>query len=456
MEPSNPSKKLDTQPENQTNTHPIKQTSDNSVNTAQTQYSPQNDGQVPETKKNRKKVWVILAVFLIITGILSYFLLFTNNSTKNSTNGNNSVVQKAPHLLLFNPVDGKYTLTDKNGKKIRETQGSLGSYPQLLAASPNGQFITSLYKSSDQTYSYTLIDKDGKQQKLNSTVSNDLINRHTTLLSNVIFTDENNILLGDCSAISNSADNNCKLIKINLLSGEENILLDTTVPQKYVTGESVFNIIGISSDQKNLYIEANGPSKLGDSNNAVYSFNLGNSSSAKVYDLPEGNLVSNLTMSQDSKKIVYDSQTSSSGAITGGTIDIVDIPTGKKSNLIWSKSASSGAYPYVWSQDNSKLSIVGNEWLTGGVSSIGPLTLAYIDVNSSSLKELLTIQDSAHKMVDKQYWVDDTNLIYELQSTTSDHNFTGATSEIFKQNIITKESTKMDTSTNRLLSIVWF
>lgn len=456
MESNDPSEKLDTQPENQTNTYPIKQMPNNSVNTVQTQYSPQNDGQVTETKKNSRKIWVILAVFLIVAGILLCFLLFINNSTKNSTTGNNSVVQKTPHLLLFNSVDGKYTLTDKNGKQIHETQGTPGSYPDLEASSPDGQFIISLYNSSDQTYTYLLIDKNGKQQKLNSTVINNLTKRGKTLLSNVVFSGEDNIVLSDCTVANSSADNNCKIIKINLLNGEENTLLDTTVPQKYVTGESVFNIIGTSSDQKNLYIEANGPSKLGDSNNAIYRFSLGNSSSAKLYDLPESSSANNLTMSQDSQKIVYDSQAGDSGSINGATIDIIDIPTGEKSNLTWSKSASSGAYPYVWSQDNSKLSIVGNEWLTGGVSSIGPLTLAYIDVNSNTLKELLTIQDSAHKMVDKQYWVDDTNLIYELQSTTRDHDFRGATSEIFKENISTKESTKMDTSTNRLLSVVWY
>jgi hypothetical protein len=424
---------------------------------------PPTQSQIPplsadSPKKSMKRMLILVVFILVVAGSSALALIFTkkDNASLTPASSDNTTVQpissaaKTPFLFISNAQSHITILADANGKQIYSTPVS-GSYE---AASPGKQVLVSSYDNDTQLSTFTLIGKDGKIVPINQAAQKTMGDKKNVNRTFVMLQD--NIVLEAVCTNAGSKDNNCKILQINLVSGEQKTLLETTAPIPFTTGESIFNFVGNSSDNKVAYIQANGPTKLGESASAVYNFDPTSSKTTLLYEFPKDRDVENLSVSHDSKKLIYSMQGGGSSSEGSATIYTVKIATKKENALIWNEEISGGAYPFVWSQDNNKVSAVGFKLVTGQISSIGPLTLAYINFEQNKITNLQTIEDSAHQNIEKLYWLDSSTLAYGIDNTNNPHNFSSSTGQVFKQDLNVKTGTVLNAPAGHLERVIFW
>jgi hypothetical protein len=407
---------------------------------------------VEPPKKSRKK-WLILLLLVILIAAAVVPILMLSKETKNpaqkakTTPPPTAAASKTPYLFITDYQERKVILADSSGKQIYSTDVS--GTPTFEASSPGKQVLLSSYDNNTQVTTVTLLGKDGKVVAISPSAQKILTDKN--YLNRTFAMLEDNVVLAAVCTSAGSKDNTCKILKVDLLTGDQKVLLETTAPSAFTTGESIFNIVGKTGDNKAIYLQADGPTKLGASESAVYSFSPSDSKAALVYEFPKDRSVENLSISPDGKKLIYDGQNSNATSTTIYTVGIA----GKKENSInWDKNISGGAYPFVWAQDNNKVSMVGFQTVTGQVSSIGPITLAYIDFGKNKLTELQTIQDSAHQNIQRLYWRDNSTLLYGADTSTAYHDFSNSTGQVYTQALTAKNSTKLNAPAGHLSSVI--
>jgi hypothetical protein len=411
---------------------------------------------IKQPKNPKKKLFILLlAVLLLAVGGAAAMVLTKNNKQTPSASSKppaptTSSAVKTPHLFITDHKNMKVALADSTGKQIYSTSVSAGM--NFEASSPGKQIFMSSYDNNTQKTTFSLLDKEGKLVPINQAVQQ-VLGKKAYLNRSFVMLEDNDALEAVCEAQSTGKDNDCKILQLNLVSGDQKTLLETNVSSPFTTGESVFNFVGSSADHKLAYIQIVGPTKLSPNDQAVYSFDPTTSQINPVYVLPKERSVENLSISPDDKKLIYSTQTNNASA---STIYTANIATKKENSISWDKNISGGALPFVWTQDNAKVSVIGFKQITGQVSSIGPLTLAYIDFDQNKMTTLQTIEDSAHQDIERLYWQDNSTLLYDTSVSSSYHDFTNSIDQIYTQSLSANTGTKVSAPSGRLDMVIYW
>jgi hypothetical protein len=424
---------------------------DSAMPPSQPQQVPGTPLPVDPPKRSKKKWLILILLVLLVAGSIYPIMALTKKGTKTPTPSAQPVVstassQKKPYLFITDYQTKNVTLTDSSGKKIYST--SVNGVPTFVASSPGKQVFLSSYDNNTQITTYTLLDKDGKAVPVNQSVQKTLSNKSYINKTFAMLAD-NIVLAAVCTSASPA--NACQVLQLNITSGEQKTLLEISSPSRFTTGESIFDFVGNSSDHKLGYLLVGGPTKLGNADEALYSFDPATSQAQSVSEFPKDRSVENLSVSPDDKKLIYSSQTSNAEAVN---IYTVNIATKKENSANWDKNISGGSYSFVWSPDNSKVSLLGNKLVTGQVSSIGPLTLAYLDFAQNKITNLQTIEDSDHQEIQKLYWLNNTTLVYGIDTTTAYHDFTNSTGQVYKQSLSANTGTKVNAPAGHLIQLL--
>jgi uncharacterized protein YpmB len=410
---------------------------------------------LPVEPKKSKKKWIMLAVLVLIIGAaLALVMALPKKDTTTPRQSSKAVTatsQKKPYMLITDNQKQNIVLADASGGTIYTTK--LSGYGTYLASSPNRQIFMSSYDNSSQVTTYYLVDKDGKLLQINANALKLLTDKNNVNRTFAML--EDNIVLAALCNSTTTAENACKILQLNLITGDQKALVETNARSTFATGESTFNVIGKASDNKLIYIHVAGPTKLGSSKEALYSFNPKTSQATDIYDFPNNDRgVDNLTISPNGKTLIYDTQEGTGATDDHITIYNVDLGTKKETNVVWTKTMS-GGQPFSWSQDSKKVAFAGFQELTGQVSNIGPLTLAYMDVSQNKITDLQTLKDSAHQSIVTLSWLNNSTLVYGLDTSTVYHDFTNSAGQIYKENLSEKTGTKLGSLSGHLIQVIY-
>lgn len=410
----------------------------------------------PPKRSKKKWFFVLLSAFLIIAGgAAAYFLLNQEETKTTSRNTNQTAGQIAPNFFYIDYNNKSLALTDGSGKELYKIPYTEAEFTTYQATAPNGGILVSFYTYTEAK-GYSFISVNGKEQSLSSnavTVLKDSLG--TTTGGRPVFIDDNNMVLTTCKYQEGklqNAKNNCKLVKLNIFDGTATTIVETLTPVSTATGESIFDLLRVSDDRKQAYLRTAGPNKLGESKDTIYKVDLISNQSVQFSVLPDDNEArSTLSLSPDLKKLIY----KSGGSPEATVLRVIDIASGKETKVSWKTDYITDNWDsLIWSPDSSKVLFQGNAHQEG-VSSVGPITTAYLDLGKNEIVNLQTIQDSAHNNIGYQAWLESDTIVYELSKSTLDHDFRGSTPEAYKQNVSSKKITKVSHSPGTLVQVIF-
>lgn len=382
----------------------------------------------------RAVVPIIIVIIIIVVGLLVAGPIKKKNATPEQA-----------HLLLDNTAKSQLVMTDTSGKQLYSLNYPKFSYMHFEAASPNGEILASRGLSTkDQSY-ILVVDSKAKNlpaasvKALSSAIVLDGTNQ-------LYFTDDNNVVYVDCTKT-------CKLILLNLLSGDSRTVFDTDATPLIPQLPPVYPL-GLSADRQTVYVRTLLGNKLGKKTAAVYAVGL-NGKVSGSWDVPvEADYTPSL--SPDSQKIVYrvDDLKNKSAKVS-----VLDIKTGKTASAKWTGGEivdQPGSL--AWSPDAQKVVFWGSNSILPhpDQNATFDINLAYLNAADSKITILNTVKDSAHNQISYHGWLDSGTVIYEQDSASQANTFSNAVPTIYKQNVAGGAATKFDKLSGKLLRSVYY
>lgn len=394
--------------------------------------------QKPTGSSRRRLLRAVFPIIIVIIIIILGLLLAGPIKKK-------TVAPEQAHLLLDNTAKSQLVMADTSGKQLYSLSYPKFSYMHFEAVSPNGEILASRGLSTkDQSY---ILVVNSKAKDL-PTASVEALSSAIVLNSTnqLYFTDENNVVYVDCTKT-------CKLMLLNLLSGDSRTIIDTGTRPLIPQLPPVYPL-GLSADRQTVYVRTLLGSKLGRKTAAVYAVGL-NGKVSNSWDLPaEADYTPSL--SPDSQKIVYrvDDLNSKSAKIS-----VLDIKTGKTTSAKWSNGEivdQPGSL--AWSPDSQKVVFWGSNSILPhpDQNATFDINLAYLNITDAKITNLSTVKDSAHNQIAYHGWLDSGTVIYEQDSASQANTFSSATPTIYKQNVAGGTATKFDKLPGKLLQSVYY
>jgi len=363
-----------------------------------------------------------------------------------ATRNNSSTGSGAAHLVLDSPDKNAAIVTDASGKQIYKLSYPQFSYLNYEASSPRGELLLSLGITTDGEG--FVFSASSKAQTLPGDTTKDL---HSAIVldssHHIFFSDEDNVVYITCPEAST-----CKLVSLNLRSAKLQIVADTGVKSSGTQLPSVYPL-GLSPDHKTVYLRTLVANKLGSDAAAVYGVSL----KGKVTGdwILSRNADYTPSLSPDAKQVVYKTGDSHSG------ITLTNLNLGSKQafQAKWTggEIADSTA-ALVWSPDSKKVLVSGSNSLLPrpAFDTAFDTTIGYLDTPSSQVFSIQTIKDSAHNRLGSLGWLDNSNVAYELDSSTRTYDFTTPSTQTLKLNIKSQSPTKLSSAKGSLKQIIFY
>lgn len=380
----------------------------------------------------------VLPLVLVVVVIIVGLILATDSRSSSGGSGN-------AHLVLDNKSQSKLTLNDKSGKLLYGLSYPQNSYINFEASSPKGEVLLSRVISAN-TYSY-IFAAAGKQLPLPAATTKALNSAVFVSGSHqVYFTDENDVVYTSCPAAKS-----CQLMNLNILSGDVKTIIDTGAKPIIPTLPTVYPL-GVSADGKTVYVRTLTANKLGKTAAGLYALSL----QGKVTGSWSLGVDADYTpkLSPDAKQVVF--KTGHQAQTTLNTLNL-------KLNKVYKTASNSGeiadlASTFSWSPDSKKVFFWSSNAILprSKIDSTFPINLAVLDVTSSKITNLQTINDSAHNQIGYHGWLDNKTVIFEQDAARQPYVFDGTSSQILKQAIDGKSATKVGSLSGNLKQVIFY
>lgn len=377
---------------------------------------------------------LVLVVIVIVVGLI----LATDN--KSSSGGPGSA-----HLVMDNQAQSKIALSDKSGKQLYALSYPKNSYINFEASSPKGEVLMSRVISAD-TYGY-IFAAGGKQLPLPDSTAKAL-NSATYVKGShqIYFIDENNVVYTSCPA-----GKSCALMRLNILNGDAKTIVDTGAKPIIPALPPVYPL-GVSPDGKTVYVRTLTANKLGKTAAAIYAVNMQGKVSGSWTVGVDADYTPKL--SPDAKEVVF-----KTGYKAQTTINTLDLKLNKTYKSAWNNGEIADlASTFSWSPDSKKVFFWGSNAILSRpkIDSTFPINLGILDVASSKLTNLQTINNSAHNQVGYHGWLDDKTVIYEHDTASEAYVFDGSKAQILRQDLSGKPASQIGGLSGNLKQVIYY
>ncbi|HEU5005211.1 MAG TPA: hypothetical protein VFT49_03955 [Candidatus Saccharimonadales bacterium] len=367
----------------------------------------------------RHIIHVILPFILLIIVVIGGLWLASRDDGSSASSG-------SPHLVIDDYNSSTLYLSDANGKQQYKQSYPKFSYLNFEASSPKGKVLLSRgITTAAEDFS---IISDGKAQTLSAAATKAL--HQAIVLDNShhsFFLGEDNLVYVTCPQTGT-----CKLMNLDLSSNQAKQVIDTGAKPAF-TGLPPIYPLGVSSDDKTIYLRTTVDNKLGKTAAAVYAVD----SKGKVsnsWSMPR-NADYTPVLSPDTKQIVYKISGSITEAKSGISISILNLSNNKTSTAKWTGGEISDTPDsLVWSPDSRKVLIVGSNALLPGAqtTSTYDVNFGYLDAASNQITKLPSVKDSTHHQVVNPAWLNDDAVVYEQDTSTKANDFSNPQVQIDK------------------------
>lgn len=386
-------------------------------------------------KKGRLLVLAVAMLMAVLLAALAYVVL-TAESGSNSG-------EKNTYLLLADFSKNKAIIQDASGKAVASADFPYpSSYISQHSTTPGGAVLLSVGGGSNhETFFFV-----NRQQKTELTKEVNQALASAVMLDgkhNIVFINEVTALYVACPA-----DQTCKLSRLDINSGKNEVLSDSGV------AGSLFNpvyLLAASSDNKSVYLRVSGANKYGSDKSALYKFDLVTKKTSSTTKLPF-DAGQNLSLSPDEKKLVYK---------TGGLgkeleLKLIDLATSKETKVTWNKSEIANLpAAFVWSPDGQTILFLSSASIARPTAAAdNPQKLAILDLKDNKITELQTVTKTYLNSIVYYSWLDNDTIIYE-QATAKENDFGGAKKEVYKQDIASKTVSKIEMTANLQEVLFW-
>ena len=383
----------------------------------------------------RRTISLLVIAMLVAVGVIA-FALWNNLAPAPSV--------KSAHPFYADSTKNVMTLTDSAAKVTSTIPYPPNAYVNYEAVAPDGGTLLSL--SITTSSGGFIFIKNGKAQTLSDEAIKIL--RSAIVLDSshrVSFTGDNTVVLVICGST-------CKLVNLNLLTGKTVDIVDSGVAPSNVLAP-VYPL-GISTDAKSVYLRVIGANKLGKENGALYKVDLNSHNILRVVPMSQ-DVGYTLSLSPNKSKLIY----KLGGNGSPVSLHVMDVASGEKTTANWDKGdIADQPSAFHWSPDSSKILFQTiNIILPPDVSatSAKPIVTAYLDVPKMTVTELQSFNDPSHHNIPYQAWLNISQVIYELDTSSKSYDFTKPDIKVYSQDISSKKTTNLP-GLGRLTQVVYW